>query len=148
MLLNKEHEGRFDLLTNQRRLTPPATAARIDELIEARAWNDAALTLVELELPAWKQRRLIYEDGKWHCSLSRHPNLPVALDDTATAKSRSAAVGILAAFVEANRRMSVTLGISLQMAREPGQHLVMQFVAIISAEPLLSRRWRCPNCWR
>ena len=57
----------------------------IDELIEARAWNDAALTLVELELPAWKQRRLIYEDGKWHCSLSRHPNLPVALDDTATA---------------------------------------------------------------
>jgi hypothetical protein len=85
MLLNKEHEGRFDLLTNQRRLTPPATAARIDELIEARAWNDAALTLVELELPAWKQRRLIYEDGKWHCSLSRRPNLPVALDDTATA---------------------------------------------------------------
>jgi hypothetical protein len=85
MLLDKEHEGRFDLLTNQRRLTPPATAARIDELIEARAWNDAALTLVELELPAWKQRRLIYEDGKWHCSLSRHPNLPVALDDTATA---------------------------------------------------------------
>src|SRR6476619_5758672 len=74
MLLNKEHEGRCDLLTNQRRLTPPATAARIDELIEARAWNDAALTLVELELPAWKQRRLIYEDGKWHCSLSRHPN--------------------------------------------------------------------------
>ena len=39
MLLNKEHEGRFDLLTNQRRLTPPATAARIDELIEARAWK-------------------------------------------------------------------------------------------------------------
>ena len=42
-------EGRFDLLTNQRRLTPPPTAARIDQLIEARAWNDAALALVELE---------------------------------------------------------------------------------------------------
>ena len=42
-------EGRFDLLTNRRRLTPPPTAARIDQLIEARAWNDAALALVELE---------------------------------------------------------------------------------------------------
>ena len=51
MLLNKGHEGRFDLLTNQRRVTPPATAARVDQLIEARAWNDAALALVELELP-------------------------------------------------------------------------------------------------
>ena len=36
-------EGRFDLLSNRRRLTPPPTAARIDQLIEARAWNDAAL---------------------------------------------------------------------------------------------------------
>ena len=96
-------EGRFDLLTNQRRLTPPPTAARIDQLIEARAWNDAALALVELELPAWKLRRLVYEDGEWHCSLSRQPNLPVALDDTATASH------------EAHRRMSVTRGISLQV---------------------------------
>ena len=83
-------EGRFDLLTNQRRLTPP-TAARIDQLIEARAWNDAALALVELELPAWKLRRLVYEDGEWHCSLSRQPNLPVALEDC-NRKSRSAAL--------------------------------------------------------
>ena len=28
----------------------------------------AALALVELELPAWKLRRLIYEDGEWLCS--------------------------------------------------------------------------------
>jgi len=63
-------EGRFDLLTNQRRLTPPSSAARIDQLIEARAWNDAALALVELELPAWKLRRLVYEDGEWPARFS------------------------------------------------------------------------------
>jgi hypothetical protein len=45
-------------------------AARIDQLIKAGAWSDAALTLIELELPAWKVRRLVYEDGEWFCSLS------------------------------------------------------------------------------
>ena len=61
----------------------------------ARAWNDAALALVELELPAWKLRRLVHENGKWHCSLSRHPNLPVALDDTATASHEVLPLAIL-----------------------------------------------------
>ena len=32
-------------------------AARIDQLIEAGGWDDAALALIELELPAWKLRR-------------------------------------------------------------------------------------------
>jgi len=54
-------------------------------LIEVGAWSDAALALIELELPAWKVRRLVYEDGAWLCSLSRQPNLPMALDDTADA---------------------------------------------------------------
>src|SRR5664280_1419617 len=36
-------------------------AARLDQLIEAGAWSDAALALIELELPAWKLRRLVYE---------------------------------------------------------------------------------------
>ena len=57
-------------------------ASRIGRLIEAGAWSDAALTLLELELPAWKLRRLVYEDGEWFCSLSKQPNLPVAIDDT------------------------------------------------------------------
>jgi hypothetical protein len=65
---------------------PAGKAARIDQLIDAGAWNDAALALIELELPAWKLRRLVYEDGEWLCSLSRQPNLPLALDDTADAR--------------------------------------------------------------
>jgi hypothetical protein len=32
-------------------------AARIDQLIEAGAWIDAALALVDFELPAWRLRR-------------------------------------------------------------------------------------------
>jgi len=44
-------------------------AARIAQLIGVGAWSDAALALIELEPPAWKLRRLVYEDGEWHCSL-------------------------------------------------------------------------------
>ena len=33
-------------------------AARIDRLIEAGAWTDAALAVIALELPDWQLRRL------------------------------------------------------------------------------------------
>ncbi|HYB05470.1 MAG TPA: hypothetical protein VED02_01870 [Methyloceanibacter sp.] len=89
-------------------------AARIDQLIEAGAWDDAALALIELELPAWKLRRLIYEDGKWLCCLSRQPNLPVALDDTADASHEVLPLAILSAFVEARRKASATRETSFQ----------------------------------
>jgi len=89
-------------------------AARIDQLIEAGAWSDAALALIELELPAWKLRRLVYEDGEWLCSLSRQPNLPVALDDTADASHEALPLAILSAFVEVRRRISAMRGTSLQ----------------------------------
>jgi hypothetical protein len=86
---------------------------RIDQLIEAGAWDDAALALIELELPAWKLRRLVYEDGEWLCSLSRQPNLPVALDDTADASHEVLPLAILSAFVEACRRASAMRETSL-----------------------------------
>jgi hypothetical protein len=85
--------------------------ARIDCLIETGAWNDAALTLIELELPAWKLRRLIREDGQWFCSLSKQPNLPVDLDDTADASHEVLPLAILSAFVEARRMASAVHGI-------------------------------------
>jgi hypothetical protein len=46
---------------------------RLDRLVAAGAWTDAALLLFELELPAWSLRRLIREDNGWFCSLSRPP---------------------------------------------------------------------------
>ena len=78
--------------------------ARAIRLIESGAFADATLALVELELPQWKLRRLIYEDGEWHCSFSKHIGLPAELDDMAEATHESLPLAILAAFVEARRR--------------------------------------------
>src|SRR5690348_5787668 len=44
---------------------------RLAQLIESRAWTDAALALIDLELPFWQVRRLAYDDGEWYCALSR-----------------------------------------------------------------------------
>lgn len=77
--------------------------AHIESKIEACAWTDLALALVELELPAWKVRRLVYEDGEWLCSLSRQPSLPVELDDSVDATHEVLALAILSALVEARR---------------------------------------------
>jgi hypothetical protein len=133
MLFDPKQEDRFDRLTDQLRLAPALTpdlishvivdactrlpagkAAQIDQLIEAGAWDDAALALIELELPVWKLRRLVYEEGEWLCSLSRQPNLPVALDDTADARHEVLPLAILSAFVEARRRTSAMRETSLQ----------------------------------
>jgi hypothetical protein len=67
---------------------------------------DAGLALIELELPGWKLRRLIHEDGEWFCSLSRQPNLPVMLDDAADGTHEVMPLAILLAFLEARRRIS------------------------------------------
>ncbi len=80
----------------------------IGRLAELGAWADAALALVELELPGWSLRRLICEDGTWSCSLSRQPNLPAALDDTADGGHDVMPLAILRAFLQARRMASVS----------------------------------------
>jgi hypothetical protein len=102
MLFNPTNEGRLDGLTEQLQLAPTPTselisdvivgafsvlkrtgkAALINRLIESGALTDAALALVEIELPTWKLRHLVLEDGEWLCSLSR-PNLPAEFDEGA-----------------------------------------------------------------
>jgi hypothetical protein len=79
----------------------------IDRLVESGAWADAALTLIALELPDWTLRRLIREDGQWHCSLSRQPNLPIDFDDTADATHEVMPLAILLAFLQARRRTAL-----------------------------------------
>jgi|SRR5580704_6709031 hypothetical protein len=81
--------------------------SRIDCLIEAGAWTDAALALIELELPAWKVRRLICDGGEWICSLSRRPNLPDTLDDTVDAHHELMPLAVLSAFLEARRMTAI-----------------------------------------
>jgi hypothetical protein len=78
-------------------------------LIESGAFADAALALLDLELPQWKLRRLIREEDEWHCSISKQLGLPAELDDMAEANHESLSLAILSAFVEA-RRHSLTAG--------------------------------------
>jgi hypothetical protein len=78
-------------------------STRFERLIEAGAWTDAALVLIDLELPDWKIRRLIRDGGGWMCSLSRQPNLPESIDETVDASHELMPLAILLAFLEARR---------------------------------------------
>ena len=80
-----------------------AKAARIERLTESQAWTDAALALIDLELPQWQVRRLAYDDGEWHCALSRQRELPDWLDQSIETRHADLALAILSAFVEAQR---------------------------------------------
>jgi hypothetical protein len=85
-------------------------ANNIDQLIEAGAWCDAVLALIDIELPGWKLRRLIRENSEWFCSLSRQPDLPVELDDTADASHEVMVLAILGAFLEARDKSAALRG--------------------------------------
>jgi hypothetical protein len=80
-----------------------AKAARVERLIQAQAWTDAALALIDLELPQWQVLRLAYDDGEWHCALSRQRELPDWLDQSIETRHADLALAILSAFVEARR---------------------------------------------
>jgi hypothetical protein len=77
--------------------------ARIDQLIRTSAWTDAALALIELELPQWQVRRIIYDEGEWHCALSRQRELPDWLDSCIETRHADLPLAILSAFVDAQR---------------------------------------------
>ena len=77
--------------------------ARIEQLIRSEAWTDAALALIDLELPLWQVRRLAYDEGEWHCALSRQRELPDWLDQSIEARHADLSLAILSAFVEAQR---------------------------------------------
>ena len=82
--------------------------APIGPLLEMGAWTEAALALVQCELPAWQVRRLVHDGDEWMCSLSRQLYLPAGLDDGVDATHASLPLAILLAFLEA-RRVTATL---------------------------------------
>jgi hypothetical protein len=67
---------------------------RVKRLIDAGAWTDATLALLELELPQWTLRGIVYEDGEWHCRLSRQAQLPLGLDEVAEASHKILSLAI------------------------------------------------------
>ena len=75
--------------------------ACVERLIQSGAWLDAALALIDLELPLWQIRRIAYDEGEWHCALSRQRELPDWLDQSIEARHSDLALAILSVFVEA-----------------------------------------------
>jgi hypothetical protein len=125
MSLLSEHRGRVEL-SDRLRAAPAVTAelmsqvigeacrrfpsvgqtektARIERLIKSEAWTDAAVALVDLELPLWQVRRIAYDEGEWYCALSRERELPDWLDRSIETRHADLALAILSAFVEAQR---------------------------------------------
>jgi hypothetical protein len=93
-----------DVLATARHGTPIRKAlevARIKHLIASCAWTDAALALLALDLPRWQLRRLAYDDGEWHCALSKNREMPEWLDTAIETHHPDMALAILGAVLQA-----------------------------------------------
>lgn len=77
--------------------------AHIERSLAAGAYTEAALALLELEMPNWKIRRLVNEGGEWLCSLSRRPGVPTEFDDMVEARHAVLSLAVLRALLEARR---------------------------------------------
>jgi len=87
-------------------------------LIEAGALTQGALALIELELPQWKLRRVTYDEGEWHCALSRQRELPEWLDQAIEATHRSLTLAVVGVYIETLRQ--------IEASREPSRPSVPQ----------------------
>lgn len=135
MLLHSKHEDRLARLADRLRLAQEVTPdlissviaaacvrlpavgrtekhGRINRLFNAGAWTEAALVLVELELPQWTLRRLVHDDGEWLCSLSKQPNLPAVFDDMVEARHEILPLAILSAALDARRHAAAAPEVS------------------------------------
>jgi hypothetical protein len=84
---------------------------RLEHLIQSRAWTDAVLALLALELPQWQIRRIVYDAGEWHCALSRQREFPEWFDQPVEACHADVSLAILGALVDvlgANTSLTAT----------------------------------------
>jgi hypothetical protein len=104
------------VVATARRLWAPGEAAKatqLHDLIEGGALTQAALNLIDLELPLWKLRRIAYDEGEWHCAMSRQRELPDWLDQPVEARHASLTLAILGAYIEAVGQ--------IELSREPSR---------------------------
>jgi hypothetical protein len=99
-------------------LSEAATAVQLHDLIEAGALTQAALILIEMELPLWKLRRIAYDEGEWYCAMSRQRELPEWLDQAVEARHTSLTLAIVSAYIETARQ--------IELSREPSRPSVPQ----------------------
>src|SRR4030088_3539088 len=83
-----------------RRLSAPDDAAQPHQLIEAGALTEAAFSLINLKLPLWQIRRITYDEGEWHCAMSRQREIPEWLDEAIEATHASLTLPIVSHFLE------------------------------------------------
>lgn len=81
--------------------------ARLDGLVACEAWTEAAIELVALDVPDWRMQRLCLDDGEWLCTLTRFPDLPDWLDDSAEGRHPVLGLAILDALLAARARNAV-----------------------------------------
>jgi hypothetical protein len=91
--------------------------ARIEQLVQSGAWTDAALAVIDLELPLWQIRRIAYDEGEWYCALSRQRELPDWLDQSIESRHADLALAILSAFVDAQGATSPSSRTSVPTVR-------------------------------
>jgi hypothetical protein len=95
-----------------------AMGLRFKQLLDACAWTDSAMALIELELPLWHIRRIAYEAGEWHCALSRQCEFPDWLDQAVESRHANLALAILSTFVETRCTLDAAEGPGVSRAGE------------------------------
>src|ERR1700744_6534101 len=100
-----------------------AKSLEIERLIQSRAWTDAAFGLIDLELPQWQVRRIVYDEGEWHCALSRQRELPEWLDQAIESHHADLPLAILSAFVEVQRISATSTRPSVPIVRREASAL-------------------------
>jgi hypothetical protein len=101
-----------------RRLFAPGEAAQLHQLIEVGALTEAAFALINLELPLWQIRRSTYDEGEWHCAVSRQRELPEWLDQAIETTHASLTLAIIGVYIETLRQ--------IEASREPSRPSVPQ----------------------
>ena len=98
----------FAIIAGGSKVYPPigrdARTARLERVAQAGAWTEAALALIELELPRWHLRRLEQDGDEWYCTLSCYPRTPSEFDDCVDGRGASLPLAILDALLEGHRR--------------------------------------------
>lgn len=95
--------------SNQCPATSPGGSDIIRRLIAAGAWTDATLALIDIRLPQWRLRRLAFDAGEWHCSLSRQRDMPDWIDQSIDGHNARLPLAIMEA-CEAAARENETSG--------------------------------------
>lgn len=98
-----------------------AQVQRVRAFIDAQAWTEAALAIAGLA-HSRAVRRLIHEDGEWHCRIGSQWVVPDWVDDSVEFSHPVLSLAILGALIDAVQQVPVTVraATSVPLSR-PGQ---------------------------